>query len=201
MMPSIKHLLKMLAAFDAVFLVFTLTLFCISAWSEHYNDFIRPWLTPYMLPGKFTSMRIPKLSLFYKQVGSLFIEESNNHYSISVIQISLTGSVYATVAVSVERFLTVCCSYRHAVASVAPDGTASRIFHLSYTLPILLFSFSFNITRFFELRTEKIYKNVTETILIESDTNSGEENIKMNSNATLTILGSYLIQIDYFQIE
>ena len=51
MMPSIKHLLKMLAAFDAVFLVFTLTLFCISAWSEHYNDFIRPWLTPYMLPG------------------------------------------------------------------------------------------------------------------------------------------------------
>ena len=54
----------MLAAFDAVFLVFTLTLFCISAWSEHYNDFIRPWLTPYMLPGKFTSMRIPKLSLF-----------------------------------------------------------------------------------------------------------------------------------------
>lgn len=51
MMPSIKHLLKMLAAFDAVFLVFTLTLFCISAWSTSYNDFVRPWLTPYFLPG------------------------------------------------------------------------------------------------------------------------------------------------------
>ena len=55
MMPSIKHLLKMLAAFDAVFLVFTLTLFCISAWSAQYNDFVRPWLTPYFLPGKFES--------------------------------------------------------------------------------------------------------------------------------------------------
>ena len=52
MMPSIKHLLKMLAAFDAVFLVFTLTLFCISAWSTSYNDFVRPWLTPYFLPGE-----------------------------------------------------------------------------------------------------------------------------------------------------
>ena len=51
MMPSIKHLLKMLAAFDSVFLVFTLTLFCISAWSTSYNDFVRPWLTPYFLPG------------------------------------------------------------------------------------------------------------------------------------------------------
>ena len=110
-----------------------------------------------------------------------------------MIQISLTGSVYATVAVSVERFLTVCCSYRHAVASVAPDGTASRMFHLSYTLPILVFSFAFNITRFFELRTEKIYKNVTETILINSNTNSEEENIEINTNATMTILGSNLI--------
>merc|ERR1719414_703517 len=152
-MPSIKHLLKMLAAFDAVFLLFTLTLFCISAWSEHFNDFIRPWLTPYFLP---------------------------------VIQISLTGSVYATVAVSVERFLTVCCSYRHAVASVAPDGTASKIFHLSYTLPILVFSFAFNITRFFELRTEKIYKNVTETLLISTDS-SGEHLID-HSNSTLSVL-------------
>ena len=32
MMPSFRHLLKMLAGFDATFLVFTLTLFCISSW-------------------------------------------------------------------------------------------------------------------------------------------------------------------------
>jgi hypothetical protein len=50
MMPSFRHLLKMLAAFDATFLVFTVSLFCVSAWSDHYNDFIKPWLIPYFLP-------------------------------------------------------------------------------------------------------------------------------------------------------
>ena len=107
-----------------------------------------------------------------------------------MIQISLTGSVYATVAVSVERFLTVCCSYRHAVASVAPDGTASRMFHLSYTLPILVFSFAFNITRFFELRTEKIYKNVTETMLVTSENNNGPIQGAPHSNDSFNSLGN-----------
>jgi hypothetical protein len=41
MLPTFRHLLKMLSTFDAIFLVFTLSLFCISAWSEHYNEFIR----------------------------------------------------------------------------------------------------------------------------------------------------------------
>ena len=50
MMPSFRHLLKMLAAFDATFLVFTFGIFCISAWSDHYNVFIKPWLIPYFLP-------------------------------------------------------------------------------------------------------------------------------------------------------
>ena len=60
----------MLAVFDATFLVFTLTLFCVSAWSNDYNTYVRPWLTPFWLP---------------------------------VIQIALTGSVWTTMAVSVER--------------------------------------------------------------------------------------------------
>ena len=50
MMPSFRHLLKMLAAFDATFLIFTLTLFGISPWSTHYDQFIKPWLIPYFLP-------------------------------------------------------------------------------------------------------------------------------------------------------
>ena len=50
MMPSFRHLLKMMAAFDATFLVFTLGIFCVSAWSDHYNEFIKPWLIPYFLP-------------------------------------------------------------------------------------------------------------------------------------------------------
>ena len=83
-----------------------------------------------------------------------------------MIQISLTGSVYTTVAVSVERFLTVCCSYRHSVASAAPDGSASRMFHLSYTVPIIAFSFLFNTTRFFELNTAKRFTNRTQSVEI-----------------------------------
>ena len=50
MMPSFRHLLKMLAAFDATFLIFTLALFGISPWSTHYDQFIKPWLIPYFLP-------------------------------------------------------------------------------------------------------------------------------------------------------
>ena len=40
----------MLAAFDATFLAFTVSLFSFSAWSDWYNDFVRPELTPYWLP-------------------------------------------------------------------------------------------------------------------------------------------------------
>ncbi len=50
MTPSFRHLLKMLAAFDATFLVFTLTLFCISPWSDDFDHYIKPYLIPYFLP-------------------------------------------------------------------------------------------------------------------------------------------------------
>ena len=45
-------------------------------------------------------------------------------------------------AVSVERYLTVCLSLR-----------APNVQHLYYTLPIMVFAFVFNIPRFFELET------------------------------------------------
>ena len=41
MLPTFRHLLKMLSTFDAIFLLFSLSLFCVSAWSDHYNDYIR----------------------------------------------------------------------------------------------------------------------------------------------------------------
>merc|ERR1719312_2287531 len=109
MMKSIRHLLKLLAGFDAVFLAFTMTLFCPAAWSDFYYTYCKPWMTPYMLP---------------------------------VIQLTLTGSVWTTVAVSVERYLSVCRSYR-----------SDHRIHLFYTAPILAASFLFNGPRVLELRT------------------------------------------------
>ena len=50
MKPSFRHLLKMLAAFDATFLVFTITLFGLSPWSEDFDQFVKPYLIPYFLP-------------------------------------------------------------------------------------------------------------------------------------------------------
>lgn len=117
MLPSFRHLLKMLAGFDATFLIFTLSLFCFSSWSNYYDDYIRPVLTPYWLP---------------------------------VIQIALTGSVWTTMMVSVERYLTVCLSYR-----------SPKVQHMIYTFPIIFFAFLFNIPRFFELTTGIEATNVT----------------------------------------
>jgi hypothetical protein len=47
-------------------------------------------------------------------------------YWLPVIQISLTGSVWTTIAVSVERYFTVCLSKRF-----------NTVQHLFYTLPII----------------------------------------------------------------
>ena len=60
-----------------------------------------------------------------------------------------------------------------------------------------MFSFAFNITRFFELRTEKIFKNVTETVLITSETNGGNKDSLINSNQTLKTLGKYSMLLKF----
>lgn len=129
MLPTFRHLLKMLAGFDATFLIFTLSLFCVSSWSPTYDQYVRPYLTPYWLP---------------------------------VIQIALAGSVWTTMAVSVERYLTVCCSYR-----------SNKVQHLYYTVPIIVSSFLFNAPRFFELRTGLVLRNET----IYNETTGEEVNI------------------------
>ncbi|CAB4065556.1 unnamed protein product [Lepeophtheirus salmonis] len=117
MLPTFRHLLKMLAGFDATFLVFALTLFCFSSLSEYYDNFVRPWLLPFLLP---------------------------------LLQIALTGSVWTTTAVSLERYLTVCQGYR-----------PTNIQYLYYTIPIMGFSLIFNIPHFFELTTQVGQHNTT----------------------------------------
>lgn len=50
MLPTFRHLLKMLAGFDATFLVFAFFTFCLSALSGGYAAQVKPWILPYALP-------------------------------------------------------------------------------------------------------------------------------------------------------
>ncbi len=62
-------------------------------------------------------------------------------------------------AVSIERYLTVCFGYR-----------PNTVQHLFYTVPILSLAFLFNVTRFFELETVLATKNITVSGEVAGDT-------------------------------
>jgi hypothetical protein len=57
-------------------------------------------------------------------------------------QIALTGSIYSTLAITVERYLTVC----HPFYTVSHRWSATH-----YVAPIVTFSFLYNLPKFFEL--------------------------------------------------
>ena len=59
------------------------------------------------------------------------------------MQIGLTGGIYFTVAVTVERYLTVCQPFYH----VSHKWSAWR-----YIAPIVILAFAYNMPKFFELR-------------------------------------------------
>lgn len=67
--------------------------------------------------------------------------------ALAVVQMSLTGSVYCTVSISIERYLTVC----HPFYIAAKKWSSKR-----YIIPIVIFSVLYNISRFFELRTNYV---------------------------------------------
>ena len=59
-------------------------------------------------------------------------------------KIGLTGSIYFTMAITVERYLTVC----HPFYKLSHEWPAKY-----YIIPIFTFSFVYNIPKFFELKT------------------------------------------------
>ena len=64
---------------------------------------------------------------------------------VPIIQVALTGSVYCTTAISIERYLIVC----------KPFGTAANNWSTKrYLIPILMISLIYNSPRFFEMYTE-----------------------------------------------
>ena len=72
----------------------------------------------------------------------------------------MTGSIYSTLAITVERYLTVC----HPFYTVSHRWTAKH-----YVAPIVAFSFLYNLPKFFELYTSVATNddNVTSTTSIE----------------------------------
>ena len=93
---------------------------------------------------------LPELVESYKSEGFHYHIAPN---AIAVIQISLTGSIYCTVGISIERYLTVC----HPFYLSRKKWSSKR-----YIIPIVLFSLLYNTTRFFEYRME--YNDVFEKI-------------------------------------
>ena len=80
---------------------------------------------------------------------------------VPIIQVALTGSVYCTTAISIERYLIVC----------KPFGTAANNWSTKrYLIPILMISLIYNSPRFFEMYTEtQCWDHEISNITISSD--------------------------------
>ena len=81
-------------------------------------------------------------------IGSYIRTEMYNKiafYLYPLIQIGLTGSTYFTMAISMERYFVICRPLYH-----WGHAYKSRM----YIIPIIAFTFIYNIPSFFELRTE-----------------------------------------------
>jgi hypothetical protein len=81
-------------------------------------------------------------------------------FTLPVIHITLTGSVYTVVAVAVERFITVCFPFKQ----------CHMCSGLGYIIPIVLFSVLYNMAKFFEIET--IYLEHEEWEVDSNGTNS-----------------------------
>ena len=86
-------------------------------------------------------------------------------YVLSTFEMVSTGGIYFTMAICIERYFVVCRPLWYRAQSI-PSRT--------YTIPIVCFSVLYNIPRFFELRTVKIFenfdKNNISTVSINSNT-------------------------------
>ena len=86
--------------------------------------------------------------LTFSQVSEGYKSSGAHFYilprALPLAQIALTGSIYSTLAITVERYLIVC----HPFYTVSHKWSAWR-----YILPIVTFSLVYNLPKFFELYT------------------------------------------------
>ena len=83
---------------------------------------------------------VPQFSVGYKNDGYPWVLP----WALPIIQTCLTGSIYFTMAITVERYLAVCHPFYRVTHSWPPRY---------FVIPILVFSFVYNLPKFFELHT------------------------------------------------
>jgi hypothetical protein len=117
---------------------------------------------------------LPRVSSVYKQ--SAFY-----HYfapvALSLTQVALTGSIYTTLAITIERYLIVC----HPFYVISHEWTSKR-----YILPIVILSIVYNIPKFLELYALPCYvKEISQPSTTSVSNNMlEEEHILKISNFT-----------------
>ena len=124
---TFQRLLQWLSVFDSMFILSVIFVF---AFPKFYNDY--------------DYTRFPKGSMFCIQP-----------YILPLAEIGLTGSIYFTIAISVERYLVICRPFLHLTHSVSSKA---------YIIPIVCFSIIFNIPHFFEWEIVQNYSESTKNI-------------------------------------
>ena len=108
-------------------------------------------------------------------------------WALPIAQIGSTGSIYFTMAMTIERYLTVCHPFYH-----HSHAWPTRC----YVLPILLFSIFYNMPRFFELETKYHDPNDNNSTLATSlhNTSTGEADQSNDSQDVNTTT----LQVNYY---
>ena len=107
----------------------------------------------------FLTFCINKFSVVYQEHAWGYIVP----WSVPILQISLTGSIYCTMAISLERYFVICRPFYRYSKNWKPS---------MFILPIIIISVAYNITRFCERKTcqetSSIELRSNETIFIQS---------------------------------
>ena len=119
---------------------------------------------------------IPDISLEYKTHGLYY---SIGPIAMPLLQVAITGSAYCTICVSFERYMTVC----HPFYMASKRWSAMR-----YIIPVIVFSFLYNTSRFFEFYTQRVYLD-KDQIFENGTTLDGEHAVEKDE------IGNYVYQI------
>ena len=136
--PIFRQILIALISFDFFFIVFNLLLFSLPHLCLSYQQHVFPFIVPYVLP----LAQIAQTGKSIKNHEKILLK------AVSMALTNFLGSIYSTLAVAIERYISVC--HPHFIPSHC-SGTISIV-------SLVTFSFVFNICRFLEFKTVYAYQ-------------------------------------------